>query len=94
MPSEIRAPLRGLQLEALRACALYPQGMRHGAHPSVMPVLRDLGLVEERPVRGPGGRKLWFLLPAGRELLTETETGEPRESWWSEIKRLVLSVKS
>lgn len=80
MPTEIRAPLRGLQLEALRACALYPQGMRHGAHPSVMPALRDLGLVEERQARGRAGRKLWFLLPAGRELLTETGMSEPRES--------------
>jgi len=80
MPSESRAPLRRLQLEALRACALYPQGMRHGAHPSVMPVLRELGLVEERQMRGQGGRKLWFLLPAGRELLTEIGVGEPRES--------------
>ncbi|TXN42366.1 hypothetical protein FV233_23035 [Methylobacterium sp. WL7] len=80
MPSEIRAPLRGLQLEALRACALYPQGMRHGAHPSVMPVLQELGLVEERPVRGPSGRKLWFLTPAGRELLIETGMSEPRKS--------------
>ncbi|EIZ81900.1 hypothetical protein WYO_5488 [Methylobacterium sp. GXF4] len=80
MPTEIRAPLRRLQLEALRACALYPQGMRHGAHPSVMPVLRDLGLVEERPVRGAAGRKLWFLTQGGRELLTETGMGEPRES--------------
>lgn len=80
MPSEIRAPLRGLQLEALRACALYPQGMRHGAHPSVMPVLRDLGLVEERQARGQTGRKLWFLLPVGRDLLAEVGMSESRES--------------
>jgi hypothetical protein len=80
MPSEIRAPLRGLQLEALRACALYPQGMRYGAHPSVMPVLRELGLVEDRLMRGPSGRKLWFLTQAGRELLTETGMSETRES--------------
>ena len=80
MPSEIRAPLCRLQLEALKACALYPQGMRHGAHPSVMPVLRDLGLVEERQMRGQVGRKLWFLLPLGRELLAEVGVGEPWES--------------
>lgn len=79
MPTEIRAPLRGLQLEALRACALYPQGMRHGAHPSVMPVLRDLGHVEERLIRGPSGRKLWFLTLAGRDLLTEIGMGEPQD---------------
>ncbi|MCJ2115721.1 hypothetical protein MKK65_03785 [Methylobacterium sp. J-001] len=45
-----------------------------------MPALQDLGLVEERPARGSAGRKLWFLLPAGRELLTETGMSEPRES--------------
>ncbi|KNY20743.1 hypothetical protein AKJ13_20820 [Methylobacterium sp. ARG-1] len=79
MPSEIRAPLRGLQLKALRACALYPQGMRHGAHPSVMPVLRDLGLVEERQMRGQAGLKLWFLTQTGREMLAEIGIGEPKD---------------
>ena len=54
--------------------------MRHGAHPSVMPVLQQLGYVEERLVRGQAGRKLWFLLPAGRELLTGNGMSEPRES--------------
>jgi hypothetical protein len=53
--------------------------MRYGAHPSVMPVLRDLELIEARLIRGPSGRKLWFLTQAGRELLTETGMGEPRE---------------
>jgi hypothetical protein len=43
-----------------------------------MPVLRDLGLVEERQARGQTGRKLWFLLPAGRELLAEAGMSEPR----------------
>ena len=80
MPTEIQAPIRGLQLEALRACALYPQGMRYGAHPSVMPVLRDLRLVEERLIRGPSGRKLWFLTQAGRELLAEVGTGVTRRT--------------
>ncbi|MGU3282237.1 hypothetical protein [Methylobacterium mesophilicum] len=64
---------------SVRACALYPQGMRYGAHPSVMPVLRDLGLVEERLIRGPSGRKLWFLTLAGRDLLTEIGMGEPQD---------------
>lgn len=45
-----------------------------------MPVLQDLGPVEEMPVRGPSGRKLWFLTQAGRELLTEIGMSEPRES--------------
>jgi hypothetical protein len=46
-----------------------------------MPVLRDLGLVEERPVRGAAGRKLWFLTQAERELLAEIGMGEPREPY-------------
>ena len=45
-----------------------------------MPVLRDLGLLEERQMRGQARRKLWFLLPAGRELLAETGMGGPREA--------------
>ena len=45
-----------------------------------MPVLRDLGLLEERQMRGQAGRKLWFLLPAGRELLAETGMSKARES--------------
>lgn len=52
MPSEIRTPLLGLQLEAFRACALYPQGMRHRAHLSIMAMLRDLGLIKDRQQRG------------------------------------------
>jgi hypothetical protein len=79
MPTEIRAPLRRLRLQALRACALYPQGMRHGAHPSAMPVLRDLGLAEERQVREQAEWKLWFLLPVRLVPLTEVGLGEPRE---------------
>jgi hypothetical protein len=41
MPSEPRAPVRGRQLEALRACLLYPQGLRwdaRGRPPGVDPV--------------------------------------------------------
>lgn len=58
MPFQIQAPLRGLQREALRACALSSQGMRRGAHVSVMLLVPDLGLAEERQMRGTAGRKL------------------------------------
>jgi hypothetical protein len=34
-----------------------------------MPVLRELGYVEERATRGRSGRHLWHLTPAGRDLL-------------------------
>jgi len=54
LPSEPIAPVRGRQLAALRACLLYPQGLRHEAYPSAMPTLRKLGLVVSRPARGPG----------------------------------------
>lgn len=78
MPTEPIAPVRGRQLEALRACLLYPQGLRHGAHPSAMPVLQKLGLVECRPARGPGRRvEAWFITEAGREHLTEIDASKP-----------------
>ena len=78
MPSEPIAPVRGRRLEALRACLLYPQGMRHEAYPSVMPALRKLGLVASRPARGPG-RKVpaWFIPPEGREHLAEIDASKP-----------------
>lgn len=69
MPSEPASPVRGRHLEALRAVALYPAGLRHEAHPSVMPVLQELGYVEERETREKPVRLLWHLTPAGRELL-------------------------
>ncbi len=53
--------------------------MRQRAHPSVMPVLQQLGYVEERLIPGQTGRTLWFLLPVGRELLTEFGAGEIQE---------------
>nr|WP_042675575.1 hypothetical protein [Methylobacterium sp. B34] len=56
MPSEPFAPVRGRQLAALRACLLYPQGMRIEAYPSAMPALEKLGLVVSRPARSPGRR--------------------------------------
>ncbi|MGU3417629.1 hypothetical protein [Methylobacterium sp. D54C] len=78
MPSEPKAPIRGRQLEALRACLLYPQGLRRGAYPSAMAVLRRLGLVESRSAPGPGRRvDAWFITPAGREHLTEIDASKP-----------------
>lgn len=69
MPIEPRAPVRGRHLEALRAVALYPQGLREDAYPTAMPVLQAMGYVEPRPARGQRGRVLWHATPAGRELL-------------------------
>lgn len=69
MPTEPPAPVRRRHLEALRACAANPGGLRHQAYPTVMPVLRELGYVEERATRDRTGRHLWHLTPTGRELL-------------------------
>ena len=69
MLTEPQVPIRGRHREALRAVALYPYGMRHDAYPTAMPVLQELGYVEERPSRGLRGRVLWHATPAGRELL-------------------------
>ena len=41
-------PLRGKQLAALRAIAATPGGLRLKAYPSAMPLLAEMGLVEER----------------------------------------------
>lgn len=69
MHAEPPAPIRGKCLEALRACALYPRGMRHEAHPSAMSVLEAQGYVEQRPTRFRRGRARWYITPAGRDLL-------------------------
>jgi hypothetical protein len=70
------------RLDALRAVAANPHGLRGCAYPSVMPVLEAAGLVTRRAGRGGrlGRSAYWFLTPAGRELLTETGIGESRES--------------
>lgn len=68
----MKAPVRGHQLDALRACSLHPLGLRRGAYPSAMPVLAARGLVEERPARWRGREPedtAWFLTEAGREML-------------------------
>ena len=57
------------RLNALRACAENPKGLRAGAFPGTMPVPEAAGLVT-RQTGGPLGRTvLWFLTPAGREFL-------------------------
>ena len=46
---------------------------------SVMPLLVELGLVEERHVRGPGrSQAAWFLTRAGLEILAEVGANETR----------------
>ena len=79
MPSEPIAPVRGRQVVALRSCLLYPQGLQHEAYPSVMPILRKLGLVVSRPARGPGRKDpAWFITEAGREQLAEIDAAKRR----------------
>lgn len=79
MPAEPRAPVRGLALKALRAVAANPGGLRAGSHPSVMPLLVEMGLVESRNARGPGRtRPAWFLTQPGREMLAELGMSEGR----------------
>lgn len=69
MPS-ITPAVAQRRLDALRACAANPQGLRGNAYPSVMPVLEAAGLVMRRNA-GPKGRQtLWFLTPAGREVVS------------------------
>ncbi|SFT06995.1 hypothetical protein [Methylobacterium sp. yr668] len=69
MPSEPKAPMRGRHLEALRAVAENLGGLRHEAYPTVMPILEELGYVEQRATRGRTGRRAWHLTPGERELL-------------------------
>ena len=62
--------------KALRACADNPQGLVGNAYPSVMPVLQAAGLVTRRNAGLKGRRTLWFLTPAGRDMLTQVGTDE------------------
>ena len=72
-------PLSNRQLAALRACFLYPQGMRHAAYPKTMPGLQERGFVASRLARGPG-RKLpaWFITKAGWDYLATVDGARPR----------------
>lgn len=72
-------PLSAVALQALRAAAAQPQGLRHGAYPSYMPALVETGLIEERHVRSPGrSQSAWFLTRVGREMLAEFGRDETR----------------
>ena len=56
MPSEPSTPVGGRHLKALRAVAASRGGLRPDAYPSALPVLRELGYVEERPTQTRAGR--------------------------------------
>lgn len=65
---------------ALRAVGASPGGLRIQAYPSFMPGLVEMGLVEERHVRGPGrSQPAWFLTAAGRKLLAAQVVGKTEE---------------
>ncbi|TXN73403.1 hypothetical protein FV230_01125 [Methylobacterium sp. WL6] len=76
------APIRGRALTALRAVATAsPQGLRLSAHPSAMPALIELGLVEERQARWPSARPdemARFLTRSGRDLIRALGNDEAR----------------
>ena len=58
----------GRALEALRAVALYPNGMQFTAYPTAMRTLVGLGYVEERQARWLGAKpleKAWFITHTG-----------------------------
>lgn len=79
MPTEPHAPIRGRILKALRAVAANPGSLRMQSHPSAMPLLVEMGLVEARNARGPGRtRSAWFLTAAGRALVADLGAGEVR----------------
>lgn len=63
--------LSGRMLNALKSIAVSPGGLRLSAHPSSMPKLMAMGLVEERPVRPRSKKTGWFLTTAGREVISQ-----------------------
>ncbi|MCJ2107832.1 hypothetical protein MKK70_21125 [Methylobacterium sp. E-041] len=65
-------PIRKRALEALRAAAMHPLGLRLSAHPKSMQALVELGYIDVRPAQYPGRRRdeqAWFLSDSGLELL-------------------------
>jgi hypothetical protein len=64
------------RLDALRACAANPQGLRGGAYPSALPILEAAGLVERRTGGRVGRASYWFLTPAGREVVARAGVDE------------------
>ncbi|MCJ2056758.1 hypothetical protein MKL09_09340 [Methylobacterium sp. J-048] len=79
MPTEPHAPIRGRALLALRACAAHPQGLRRDAYPTYMPMLVEMGLVEERRARGPGPDAGRVVPDRGRAVIAELGPSEVRE---------------
>lgn len=67
------------QLTALRALAAGPGGIRHGAYPSAMQTLAELGLVRDSLSRTWPRRPIWVLTTKGRQMVKVVGTGEPRE---------------
>ena len=64
------------RIDALRACAANPYGLRGNAYPSVMPVLEAQGLVARRTGGRLGRAALWFLTAAGREVVADVGMDE------------------
>ena len=71
-------PLRGRMLNALRSVAVSPGGLRLSAHPSSMPKLVEMGLIEERTLRLGFKLKGWFLTEAGRKAIRASGLDEVR----------------
>jgi len=70
----VTEPLRGRLLNALRSVAVSSGGLRFGAHPTSMPKLVEMGLVEERALSR--NRRAWFLTAEGRKAIREYGTDE------------------
>ena len=72
-------PIRGRALEALRAAAMHPMGLRLSAHPKSMQALVVLGYVDIRPAQYPGRKRdeqTWFLTDAGHKRIKALGTGD------------------
>ncbi|WP_267358897.1 MULTISPECIES: hypothetical protein [unclassified Methylobacterium] len=72
MTPEAVPPLRGKLLAALRAVAANPGGLRIQSHPSVMPLLVEMGLVRLRDC----GEPAWLLTDTGRKALARLRRDE------------------
>lgn len=69
--------IHGRRLEALRDCAANPKGLPPSAHPTVMPTLIAMGLVERRtPSSNNGSLPFYYLTDAGREAIKALGTGD------------------
>lgn len=72
-----RPPKR--QIEALRALAANPGGIRQAAYRSVMPALVEQGLVRESVSKSRPRVPIWLLTDEGRKAVKELGMGEPEE---------------